>query len=672
MTHSESHPSGSSRLLDRIDSPEDLKSLPVEDLTALAEELRQLIIETVSRQGGHLASNLGVTDLTVALHAVFDFSRDRLLWDVGHQCYAHKILTGRRDRFGTLRQRGGISGFPDPDESPYDVFATGHAGTAISTAVGLAWADQLVGRTDRKVVAVVGDAAIANGVSFEAINNAGLLRRQLLVILNDNSMAIDVTQGAMARVLDRIRLTQPYADIKQNTEALLRRLPLGQEITEALRHIRDGLRTTVHGGQIFEALGFRYFGPVDGHDVGSLVGILRRLADVPTPVLLHVHTVKGRGCDYAVEDPCRFHSPSAHTVNGGVVEFPVRQRPTWTEAFSKALLDQARRRPEVVAITAAMPDGTGLTAFRDAFPTRYIDVGINESHAVAMAAGLAKAGLRPVVAIYSTFLQRAFDQVFQEVALQHLPVIFCMDRAGLVGSDGAVHHGFLDIAYLRGLPGMVLMAPADEVELASALALALDAEVPCAIRYPRDEVPPPLGGTDAPYLLGRAQPLRAGADGTFLALGAMVEHALLAAEKLAQEHGIQAAVYSARFAKPLDERLIADLLAAGKPLLTVEDHAAAGGFGSAVAELASARGLSASNLRAQALPDRFIAHAARSQQLTEAGLDAGALAETMRRCVKRTPPLTRGATNLPPRMGPSKTGDRSAVGLGKRFRGQRS
>jgi 1-deoxy-D-xylulose-5-phosphate synthase len=354
-------------------------------------------------------------------------------------------------------------------------------------------------------------------------------------------------------------------------------------------------------------------------------------------VLLHVHTQKGHGCDYAVEDPCRFHSPSAHTVNGGVVEFPAAPRPTWTETFARALLARARRDGRIVAVTAAMPDGTGLAAVRDALPARYVDVGIAESHAVAMAAGMAKAGLRPVAAIYSTFLQRAFDQVSEEVALQGLPVIFCIDRAGVVGSDGAVHHGWLDLAYLRPLPGMVLMSPADAVELESALDLALSLERPCAIRYPRDQVPPPMPETDAPFELGRACRVRAGGDGAFLALGAMVEHALAAAKTLSAADGIEAAVYSARFVKPLDDRLIEELIASGGPVLTVEDHAAAGGFGSAVMELAGARGLDARNVRVLGLPDRFIAHAKRSQQLAEAGLDAKSLATAMRRCAAGRP-----------------------------------
>ena len=617
------------RLLPTITSPHQLRRLDVDQLDRLAEELRERIIEVVSRRGGHLASNLGIAELTVALHYVFDFSRDRLLWDVGHQCYAHKILTGRGDRFDTLRQAGGLSGFPSPDESEYDLFATGHAGVAISTAAGLAWADQAAGR-NTKIVAVVGDASIVNGTALEAINNVALLRRQMLIILNDNSMAIDRTHGALAHVLDRIRLTGAYSDLKQSAESILERMPLGSEIRDTLRSLREGLKATIHGRQIFEPLGLNYYGPVDGHDIGGLIRLLRRLGNIDGPVILHVHTQKGRGCQYAVEDPCRFHSPSAYTVQNGQAVFAQRERPTWTSAFANALLAAGGRDPAVVAITAAMPDGTGLVEFRKQFPDRYVDVGICESHAVAMAAGLARAGRKPVVAVYSTFLQRAFDQVFEEFALQKLPVVFCLDRAGLVGSDGAVHHGFADIAYLRVLPGVVLMAPADAPELAAALDFALTLNTPAAIRYPRDEVPDDLGGECPPFELGKARVVREGDDATFLCYGAMTEHALAAAEMLREQDGVQVAVINARFAKPLDAALLTRRIALGKPVLVCEDHAVAGGFGSAVMELAASRGLDASHVRLAGIPDRFIAHASRPQQLAEAGLDAAGLAATCR------------------------------------------
>jgi 1-deoxy-D-xylulose-5-phosphate synthase len=607
-------------LLNRIESPHQLRRLSEGELRNLARELRERIIKVVSANGGHLASNLGIAELTIALHHAFDFSRDRLLWDVGHQCYAHKLLTGRADAFETLRQTDGLSGFPAPSESEYDLFSTGHAGTAISTAMGLAWADEARGE-NRKTVAVVGDASIVNGLAFEGLNNAAMLKRQFLVVLNDNSMAIDVTRGGLARTLDRLRLTHTYSDFKHSTEQVLRHLPLGAEISEALRHIKAGLRTTLHGAPVFESLGYAYFGPVDGHDVPELIRILRRIRDVDVPVLLHVHTEKGRGCQYAVEDPCRFHSPSAYTVQNGRAVFADKARPTWTKLFSDALLARAREDERIVAVTAAMPDGAGLAAFRDELPERYLDVGISESHAVAMAGGLAKAGLRPVVAVYSTFMQRAFDQVFQEASLQDLPVVLCMDRAGLVGSDGAVHHGFSDISILRTLPKVRLAAPADAAELDAALDWALGEDAPCAIRYPRDEVDEDLPGDCPPFEPGKGRTVREGDDATLLCYGVMTTPAIKAAEMLKRERGLDVAVINARFAKPLDVSLIARRLRTGKPLVTVEDHAAIGGFGSAVLEMAAQRGLDASRVRILGLPDRYIAHASRREQLTEAGLD---------------------------------------------------
>ena len=615
-------------VLDRITTPHQLRRLDMKELAQLADELRRRIVEVVSRQGGHLASNLGVAELTIALHYVFDFSHDRLLWDVGHQCYAHKILTGRGERFGTLRQAGGLSGFPAPSESPYDLFATGHAGTAISTALGLAWADQAA-RRDTKVVAVVGDAAIGNGLSFEGINNLHMLQRQFLIVLNDNSMAIDRSRGAMSNVLDRIRMTGKYARMKESTERLLAHLPLGEEMTEALRHVKDTLRTTLHGEQVFDALGVSYFGPVDGHDIPMLIRLLRALSRMDRPALLHVHTQKGRGCQYAVEDPRRFHSPSAWTVENGQAVFAEKERPAWTEAFAEALIDAARRDERVVAITAAMSDGTGLAEFRRHFPDRTIDVGISESHAAAMAAGLARAGLRPVVAVYSTFMQRAFDQVFQEIALQHLPVVLCMDRAGLVGGDGAVHHGFMDAAFLRPLPGAVLMAPADAAEMRAALDFALTCDGLTAIRYPRDQVPPDLPGPCPPFELGCCRRVRDGADGTFLCYGTTVTPALAAAEALARDGGPDVGVVNARFAKPLDAAAVMRLLKSPAPVLVCEDHSVVGGLGSAVLELASARGLPAGNVRLLGIPDRFVAHASRDEQLAEVGLDADSLAAAM-------------------------------------------
>jgi len=622
-------------VLDRITSPHQLRRLSGTELNRLAEEMRQRIVEVVSANGGHLASNLGVCELAIALHHVFDFSHDRILWDVGHQCYPHKMLTGRADRFDTLRQAGGISGFPAPDESPYDLFATGHAGAAISTAIGLAQADQMTGEIGRKIVAVVGDASIVNGMSMEALNNAAMLNRQLLIVLNDNSMAIDRTQGALARTLDRLRMTHTYSDLKHSAEYLLDRVPLGEEISDALRHLRDGLKTSVHGLQFFEGLGLAYFGPFDGHNIKDMISIFKRLANVDQPAVLHVHTEKGRGCEYAVEDPCMFHSPAAHSIENGRAVFKAKVTPTWTEVFSDALIDAAKANDKVIAITAAMPDGTGLARFREKFPDRTIDVGIGESHAIGMAAGLAKAGYRPVVAVYSTFMQRAIDQVFEEASLQQLPIVVCMDRAGLVGSDGAVHHGFMDIAAFRPMPGVTLMAPAEQTEMAQALQLALTLPGPSAIRYPRDIVPGPLGEPCPPFELGKARIIREGDDATLLCYGAMVAPAAAAARILRSDDGLDVAVINARFAKPLDAPLITERIAGGRPVVIAEDHAMAGGFGSAVLELASARSLPTDNVRLMGIPDRYIPHASRLEQLVDAGLDATHIAVAVKELLTR-------------------------------------
>ena len=644
-------------ILDRINSPDALRQLSLDDLERLAQEIRAGVIETVSRHGGHLASNLGVAELTIALHYVFDFARDKLLWDIGHQCYPHKLLTGRAGRFDTLRQSGGLSGFPSPAESPYDLFYTGHAGTALSTAAGLAWAEVVDNAKPRtKVVAVVGDAGIVNGVAFEAINNISMLKRQFLIVLNDNSMAIDRTCGALAKALDRIRMDPRYSDLKHSAETMLQRIPLGDEISEAIRHFKEGVKTTLHGGQVFEALGIPYFGPVDGHDLRALTRVLTSLAAIDQPVLLHVHTQKGKGCRYAVEDPCRFHSPAAYVHKGDQAVIKPRTVPTWTQVFSDAMVRLGGQNEKIVAITAAMPDGTGLARFRQEFPGRFMDVGINESHAVAMAAGIAKAGLRPVVAIYSTFMQRAFDQAFQEVSLQGLPVLLCMDRAGLVGSDGAVHHGFADIACLRTLPGMVLMAPADAAELDAAMRLALGLAGPAAIRYPRDEVALELPGPCPPFELGKARRVREGADAAIIAYGAMVEAALAAAEALSDRESLNVEVVNARFAKPLDADAITAIVASGRPVLVCEDHALAGGFGSAVLEAAAAGNLDASNVMLAGIPDRFIAHASRTEQLLQAGLDADSLAGRINSMMRRgagRPAAARGATRRG--GGPSRT-----------------
>jgi len=610
----------------------DLQRLSIAELEQLAAEIRQRIIEVVCKNGGHLASNLGVVELTIALHRTFDFRHDRLLWDVGHQCYVHKLLTGRAARFDTLRQAGGISGFPNRAESEYDLFNVGHAGTAIATAVGMARGDQALGR-DRRVVALVGDASIVNGVAFEGLNQAGLLKRQFLIILNDNSMGISKTQGGLATYLARFRVSNLYEEVKHKVRNLLPKVPVvGKSMQDALEHIKQGIKATVSPHQIFEQLGFLYVGPVDGHDLPHLIDLLQLLKDVAQPVLLHVHTQKGRGCSWASHDPCAFHSPGRLQVSGDTVSPIESDYKSWTTALADALIRIAAEDDRVFALTAAMPDGTGLAKVRSVFPDRCLDCGIAESCTVDVAAGMARAGLKPLVCIYSTFLQRAFDQIFQEVVLQGLPVGFCLDRAGLVGGDGAVHHGYLDIAYLRSFQGMVLMAPADEAELELALRLGLKLPGPWAVRYPRDSVPPAMG-EPPPFQLGKCRVMCVGPDASILAYGSEVAPALEAARRLAEED-IFVSVVNARFAKPIDPDMVTTAVTRGVPVITVEDHSISGGFGTAVLETANRLGLPTENIiRLGLAPERFYEHGSRAGQLAEAGIDAGGIAAVVRRAV---------------------------------------
>lgn len=636
-------------LLESIHVPTDIRRLSMDELTALAAEIRDRIFQSVSKNGGHLASNLGVAELTIALHYVYDFGPfptgpDCLLWDVGHQCYAHKMLSGRAGMFSTLRKKGSVGGFPNPDESAYDLFAVGHAGTAISTAVGMARGGDLM-RKATNVVAVVGDASIVNGLAFEGLNNAGTLRRQLLIVLNDNGMSISQPQGAFSQYLERIRVSTTYGEAKRLAEKFVGRLPatMGHTVEQVWRHVSDGVKSALWPGQIFETLGIKYFGPVDGHDMPGMIDLLAEIKHVQAPVLLHVKTVKGNGYEIASAEPTKFHSPSAFQVNGCRVEIAKGPGKSWTAAFADAMIALAKRDPRVVALTAAMPDGTGLSKFEKEIPGRYFDTGICEGHLTAMAAGMAKAGMRPFAAIYSTFLQRAFDQVWQEVALNHLPVCFCMDRAGYVGDDGAVHHGFMDQAFLRPLPGIVLMAPSDEAELNRAVRLALSLDTISAIRYPRDTVPaknfeevidPALRkAAGGEWRVGRSRVLREGTHATVIVYGALAQNAMAAAEELAAD-GLNVEVIDARFCKPLDGEMLSRVLRPGHSVLTVEDHSLQNGFGSAVAEHAVAHGLPTGNIIRLGMPDRLITHASRGQQLAEVGLDCSGIVQSIRDAIK--------------------------------------
>ncbi len=628
-------------LLATIDGPADLKRLPVEQLPELGREIRDYLIEVVLKTGGHLSSNLGVVELTMALHWVFDFPDDCLVWDVGHQCYVHKILTGRRDRLPTLRQFRGLSGFSNKYESKYDTFLTGHAGTAISSALGIAAGDALVGR-DRNVVAVVGDASIACGVAFEGLNHGGEIEKDLLIILNDNEMSISRPIGSLSKYLTKLRVAPLYAELKKDVHKILKAIPVvGERMDRSIEELLDTLKTTLVPGHFFEALGFKYFGPIDGHDVGLLTETLEVLKAKPGVRLLHVLTKKGHGCDFTSQNPTRFHGVSPGTsaptacLTEPVADSSRPQRPSFTGVFGSELAALAEENDRIVALTAAMPDGTGLTEFGQRFPDRYFDTGITEQHAVAFATGLCEAGLRPVAAIYSTFLQRGYDEVWQEIVVQNNPVVLAIDRAGLVGNDGATHHGVFDIAYLRTFPNIVLMSPKDAAELRAMLRFAVDfREGPIAIRYPRGACPEFPDLPERPITLGRGELLREGSDAVIVAYGHMVAPSLEACERLAAE-GLSVGLVNARFAKPLDEELILEVLARVPRVFTVEDHVQAGGFGAACLELAArdGRGL-AGKIGNFVVPDQLVEHGDPDDLMRLVGLDPESLADRIARSLR--------------------------------------
>ncbi len=620
------------KLLEHVNSPADVKKLSVPQLTKLAEEIRDFILRSVSKTGGHLASNLGVVELTLALHCVFDFKTDKLLWDVGHQCYAHKIITGRKDKFANLRHSGGISGFPNPAESEYDQFAIGHAGTAIATAIGMA-IGQIHQKQDNKIVAVVGDASIVNGTSFEALNNLGLVKRQLLIVLNDNSMAIDATVGAMAKHFSRVRLSQTYEDLRKTTNNILEHMPvIGKSVEDAIERIKRSIRMVLPASQMFESLRIPYFGPVDGHDIDSLTQLFEALADLEHPAILHVYTKKGKGFKPADQGPTKFHSTGPFKINGETIEStPTPGKRTFTKSFGKHLSELAERDKRIIAITSAMCDGTGLMNFRKKFAERFYDVGIAEGAAVDVAAGMARNGLKPFVCIYSTFLQRSFDQIFQEVALQNLPVIFCIDRAGFVGPDGPTHHGLMDIGFMRMMPNMVLTAPANDTEMKLVQEFALGHEGPVVIRYPKDHVPPKpfiKAACSRAFKLGKSVTVKHSKNSrlAIVSYGSILTEALKAA-KLLEEQGTAVDVINARFAAPLDTKIISGLKQ-GKGIITVEDHTVACGFGSAVLEMAAARKCPLNAVRLLGAPRTFIGHDSRESQLLQAGINADTIVKT--------------------------------------------
>jgi 1-deoxy-D-xylulose-5-phosphate synthase len=623
--------------LSEIRSPADLHKLSDAQLPQLAQEVRDELIRVLSIRPAHFASNLGVVELAIALHLTFDFSHDRLIWDTGHQIYPHKLLTGRYDRFESIRTKGGLMGYPNPHESPYDLFMTGHAGCSVSCSLGLKVGDELLGAADRHSVAVVGDGALPSGIVFEALNNAGGLHRKLLVILNDNQMSICPRVGALARCLDGARLTSFYQDSKRGIRELLSHVPLiGGMATHALEQLKDGLKAFFTGGMLFEEMGFRYFGPIDGHDLPSLRRWLRDLKNQDGPILLHVLTKKGQGVPQASADPVTFHTPPVFEKVGPdrtIVSLKRGGSKAYTDAMSSAIGKAMQDDPRVVAITAAMCQGNKLEKVRADMPERFFDVGICESHAVAFAAGLAKSGVRPIVAIYSTFLQRAFDQLFQEVALQNLPVTFCLDRSGLTGPDGPTHHGAFDITYTRLFPNFVVMAPGDEQDVAPMLRFALGHNGPVAIRYPKANLERVERGV-APVELGQAEVHDWAPDGVLVAYGSLFPTCVKAAEILRQG-GIHVGVINARFAKPLDRTTLLKAVEELPLVVTIEEGTLEGGFGSALLEAANAAGLDTRNIIRLGLPDRFVEHAERGELLADLGLDAAGICKTVRGALER-------------------------------------
>jgi len=628
-------------ILAKVNDPEDIRRLSVAELNLLAEEIREMMIETVSKRGGHLASSLGTVELTLALHYVFDTPRDRLVWDVGHQAYTHKIITGRKGRFDTLRQRGGISGFPKREESVYDTFDVGHSGTSISAAAGMAEACCLRGENFR-IIAVIGDGAISAGMAFEGLNWVGDRKKNLIIILNDNEMCISPNVGALSSYLNRIMTGQTVSRIRAQVKTFLKSVPgIGGQMLKFSRQVEESLKTFFVPGAIFEELGFTYVGPLEGHHLDHLIMNLKNVRTLEGPVLVHVVTQKGRGYKFAEDDPSRFHGiPPFDVDTGETVDFGGSPPPSYTKVFGRTVVTLAEDDPRIVAITAAMSEGTGLDGFAGEFPNRFYDVGMAEQHGVTFAAGLATQGFIPIVAIYSTFMQRAYDQVIHDVCLQKLPMVLAMDRGGFVGADGPTHHGLFDFAFLRTVPNLVVMAPKDENELQHMLKTAVECGRAVSVRYPRGTgVGVPLDENPRTLPVGKGEILfnPPGAALAVVAIGACVHPALDAAELLRAE-GIPVRVINARFVKPLDGELICDAARELKRVITVEENALMGGFGSAVLELFAEKGVSGVSVRRLGIPDEFAPHATQKELRRMYGIDAVGIAAAVREMWMGPPP----------------------------------
>ncbi len=622
------------QLLPQIHSPADLHHLSDDQLAVLTAEIRDELVRVLTTRSAHFASNLGVVELCLALHLTFDFSKDRLIWDTGHQIYPHKLITGRYERFQSIRTKGGLMGFPNPNESPYDLFCTGHAGASVSTISGLKAGDDLLGHADHKAVAVIGDGALPCGMVFEAFNNIHGLNQNVLVVLNDNQMGICPRTGGLAKQLDRYRMTEFYQDGKRAINDLLKAIPLiGEPARASLEALRDAAKKYFKDGGLFEEFGFRYFGPVDGHDLKGLRKILKDLKGQKGPLLLHIFTNKGHGVQQAADDPVTFHSPGIfEDVGEGNTNIVVKKGAgrAYTDAASAAIYNALKADPKACVLTAAMCQGNKLEKVRADLPKQFFDTGICESHAVAFAAGMAKAGARPIVDIYSTFLQRSFDNIFQEVCLQNLPVVFMLDRAGVVGPDGPTHHGCFDIPYMRLFPNMTCLAPADEADLEPMLQWALRQSGPVSIRYPRANAETlPRSSQHQPIERGRAEILLDGDDGCFLAFGTTATACVAAAKNL-REDGLNFGVISARFVKPLDTTTVLGAIENLPLVVTVEEGTLEGGFGSAVLEAANAAGLDTRHVVRKGYPDRFIEHADRNELLADMGLDVKGLTAFVR------------------------------------------
>jgi 1-deoxy-D-xylulose-5-phosphate synthase len=626
-------------MLGAIESPADLRALPEAKLPALAAELREFLVHTVSTRGGHFAAGLGTVELTLALHYVYNTPEDRLVWDVGHQAYPHKVLTGRRDRLNTIKQRGGLAPFPSRSESPYDTFGVGHSSTSISAALGMAIAAARQG-VDRRAVAIIGDGAMSAGMAFEALNHAGSLPVDLLVVLNDNDMSISENVGALSNYLARVISGRLYGQLREGGKKALRQMPVMRKLA---RRSEEHVKGMVLPGTLFMEMGFNYVGPIDGHDLKSLLRALRNLRGAHGPQLLHVVTQKGKGYAPAEADPITWHGPGPFDPVSGTIRKEKAGTPSYSEVFGHWLCDMAEADPRIIGITPAMREGSGLIEFSRRFPERYFDVAIAEQHAVTFAAGLATEGLRPVVAIYSTFLQRGYDQVIHDVALQKLPVLFAVDRAGFVGSDGATHHGNYDLSFLRCLPNMVVMAPADENECRQMLYTATRLDGPAAVRYPRGTGPGVAIASEMSALeIGRAEIRRRGDSGlALLSFGVMLAPALWLAERL------DATVVNMRFVKPLDLQLLLEIAASHVAFVTLEDNVIAGGAGSACVEALAAEGLTLPHLHI-GIPDRITEHGSRDECMSAAGLDRASMAATIDRWRAGVPALkpTRPATKL--------------------------